>query len=68
MAEAAAQQGFWPNLISTDLHSGNVHGAAKDLCYVMTKLFALGMPLHKVSTALKKMAVFEIISFIFKGF
>ena len=49
VAEAAAQQGFWPDIISTDLHSGNLHGASKDLCYVMSKLYALGMPLNKVS-------------------
>ena len=48
VAEAAAQRGFWPDLISTDLHSGNVSRDAKDLCYVMTKLRAVGMPLHKV--------------------
>lgn len=48
MAEAAVRQGFWPDLISTDLHSGNVDGAAKDLCYVMTKLLSVGMPLGKV--------------------
>ena len=48
VAEAAARRGFWPDLISTDLHSGNVGGAAKDLCYVMTKLRAVGMPLQKV--------------------
>ena len=51
VAEAAAQQGFWPDLISTDLHSGNVNGAAKDLPNVMTKLWALGMPLKKVIIA-----------------
>ena len=48
VAEAAAQQGFWPDLISTDLHSGNVNGLAKDLPNVMTKLKALGMPIPKV--------------------
>lgn len=49
VAKAAAHCGFWPDLISTDLHSGNVQGAAKDLCYVMTKFLSLGMPLNKVS-------------------
>ena len=48
VAEAAAQQGFWPDLISTDLHSGNVNGLAKDLPNVMTKLKAVGMPIPKV--------------------
>ena len=34
MAESAAQLGFWPDLISTDLHSGNVHGGTTmDLCF-----------------------------------
>ena len=48
VAEAAALKGFWPNLISTDLHSGNVKGAAKDLCYVMNKFLTLGMSFEKV--------------------
>ena len=34
VAESAAQLGFWPDLISTDLHSGNVHGGTTmDLCF-----------------------------------
>ena len=53
VAEAAAKQKFWPDIISTDLHSGNVHGASKDLCYVMSKFYALGMPMKKVRTTLK---------------
>ena len=48
VAEAAAKQKFWPDIMSTDLHSGNVHGASKDLCYVMSKFYALGMPMTKV--------------------
>lgn len=48
VAEAGAQQGFWPDLISTDLHSGNVEGSAKDLCHVMSKFLALGMSFEQV--------------------
>eukprot|EP00093_Oithona_nana_P013343 13343.XXX_268142_265920_1 [CDS] Oithona nana genome sequencing. len=51
VAEAAAQQGFWTDLISTDLHSGNVNGLAKDLPNVMTKLKAVGMPIPKIIEA-----------------
>ena len=46
--EAASARGFWPDLISTDLHSGNVDGAAKDLTHVMSKFLALGMPFYEV--------------------
>ena len=48
VAEAAAEQGFWPDLISTDLHSGNVGGTAKDLAHVMSKFLHLGMPFLEV--------------------
>ncbi len=46
-AVPATQQGFWPNTISTDLHSRNINGAAKDLLSVMSKFLTLGMTLQE---------------------
>ena len=42
VAEICASCGFYPDTISTDLHSGNVDGAAKDLPWVMSKFLHLG--------------------------
>ena len=44
VAEVCADQGFYPDVISTDLHSGNVGaaGMAKDLPWVMSKFLKLG--------------------------
>jgi len=47
-AVPAARQGFWPDVISTDLHTGSMNGAMKDLTNVMSKFLALGMPLQEV--------------------
>jgi len=46
VAEIAMEQSFPPDTISTDLHSGNVHGAARNLPWVTAKLLHLGMPLE----------------------
>lgn len=51
MAEICAAQGFWPDTISTDLHTGNICGPAYDLPTVMTKMLHLGMPLYDVVKA-----------------
>ncbi|MDQ6885641.1 MAG: amidohydrolase family protein, partial [Candidatus Dormibacteraeota bacterium] len=50
VAEAAARVGFWPDTISTDIHSMS---AAKvtGLPDVMSKLLAVGMPLENVIAA-----------------
>ncbi len=48
VAELSAQQGFWPDTTSTDLHSGTCEGPAYDLPTVMTKLLHLGLPLPEV--------------------
>ncbi len=48
VAEIATAEGLWPQVISTDLHSGNVDGPAYDLPTVMTRLLHLGMPLVDV--------------------
>lgn len=47
-AVPSAQQGFWPNVISTDLHAESMNGGMKDLSNVMSKFLALGMPLQDV--------------------
>lgn len=48
VAEMSFQQGFWPDTISSDLHSGTCEGPAYDLPTVMTKLLHLGLPLAEV--------------------
>ncbi|TMD19204.1 MAG: amidohydrolase/deacetylase family metallohydrolase [Chloroflexi bacterium] len=50
VAEAAARMGFWPDTISTDLHSISAP-TAKSLPSVMSKMLAVGMPLKEVIEA-----------------
>jgi dihydroorotase len=47
-AEVAIAEGFWPDTISTDLHSLSVGGPVFDLPTTMSKLLGLGMPLPEV--------------------
>jgi dihydroorotase len=47
----ATKQGFWPDVISTDLHIGSMNGGMKDILNVMSKLLNLGMPLQDVIKA-----------------
>lgn len=42
VAGICAESGFYPDVISTDLHSGNVGGLARDLPWVMSKFLHLG--------------------------
>ena len=51
VAEACVKEGFWPDLISTDLHTQSMEGPAYDLPTVMTKMLHLGMPLDEVIAA-----------------
>jgi dihydroorotase len=51
VAEFAAAAGFWPDTISTDLHSGSMEGPAYDLPTTMTKMLRVGMPLAEVIAA-----------------
>lgn len=44
----AMQQGFRPNSISTDLHTGSMNGGMKDLLNVMSKFLNMNMPLNEV--------------------
>lgn len=41
----ATQQGFFPETISTDLHTGSMNSAMKDQLNVMSKFMAMNMPL-----------------------
>lgn len=47
-AVPAMQQGFSPDSISTDLHTGNIHGVVVDMQTTMSKLLNIGMPLAEV--------------------
>ena len=51
VAEICTQQGFWPDIISTDIHSGNKYGPVYDLTSVMSKMLHLGMPIRDVIKA-----------------
>lgn len=44
----AIKQGFKPNTISTDLHTGSMNGAMKDMVHVMSKLLNIGLTLNEV--------------------
>ncbi len=46
----AIEQGFRPNSISTDLHTGSMNGGMKDMTNVMSKLLNIGMSLNEVVT------------------
>jgi len=48
VADAAAQAGFWPDSISTDLHTGSMNAGMKDMTNVMSKILIMGAPLKKV--------------------
>jgi dihydroorotase len=42
------EQGFYPDVISTDLHIWSMNHAMKDMNNVMSKLLSMGMPLSEV--------------------
>ncbi|HTV01251.1 MAG TPA: amidohydrolase/deacetylase family metallohydrolase [Luteitalea sp.] len=50
-AVPAVKQGFFPDVISTDLHTGSMNAGMKDILNVMSKMLALGMPLNDVIRA-----------------
>lgn len=50
-AEICAKSEFWPDMISTDLHTFSCDGPAYDLTTVMSKFLHLGMPLSKIIEA-----------------
>lgn len=45
-AVPAFQQGFYPNVISTDLHTQSMNAGMKDLSNVLSKFMAMGMSLQ----------------------
>jgi dihydroorotase len=47
----AIKQGFTPDVISTDLHSGSMNAGMKDILNTMSKFLNLGMPLAAVIKA-----------------
>lgn len=51
VADCCASNGFWPDTISTDIHSLNMTGPVYDLPTVMTRLLHVGMPLMDVIRA-----------------
>ena len=44
-AVPAVKQGFVPDSISTDLHTGNINGSVVDFITTMSKFLAMGVPL-----------------------
>jgi dihydroorotase len=50
-AVPAMQQGFHPDVISTDLHSGSMNSGMKDILNTMSKFLNMGMPLQEVIKA-----------------
>jgi dihydroorotase len=47
----AVKSGFYPNTISTDLHTGSMNNAMKDILSVMSKFHQMGMDLPSVIKA-----------------
>lgn len=47
-AVPAVQQGFKPNSISTDIHTGSMNEAMKDMLNIMSKFINMGMTLEEV--------------------
>jgi dihydroorotase len=47
-AVPAVRQGFYPDTISTDLHTGSMNGAMMDMLTTMSKFLAMGVPLNDV--------------------
>lgn len=47
-AAPSIQQGFYPDSISTDLHTGSMNGGMMDMVTTMSKILVLGVPLKEV--------------------
>ena len=45
------KQGFFPDVISTDLHTGSMNAGMKDILNTMSKFLNIGMPLQDVIKA-----------------
>jgi dihydroorotase len=50
-AVPAMKEGFRPDVISTDLHTGSMNSGMKDILTTMSKFLAMGMPLADVIRA-----------------
>jgi dihydroorotase len=50
-AVPALKQGFYPDVISTDLHTGSMNTGMKDMLNTMSKFLNMGMPLNDVIRA-----------------
>ena len=50
-AAGAIANGFYPDTISSDLHTASMNGAFMDMPTLMSKMMALGMPLSEVIRA-----------------
>ena len=50
-AVPAMKQGFHPDVVSTDLHTGSMNSGMKDILNTMSKFLNLGMPLQDVIKA-----------------
>ncbi len=48
VAVPAFEQKFWPDSISSDLHSGSMNAGMKDMPNIMSKILNLGVPLAEV--------------------
>jgi dihydroorotase len=48
LAVPAIRQGFLPDTISTDLHTGSMNAGMKDMSVVMSKFLSMGIPLEDV--------------------
>jgi dihydroorotase len=48
IASPLTSQGFWPDSISTDLHTGSMNAGMKDMTNVMSKMLTLGARLEDV--------------------
>lgn len=53
-AVPAIQQGFKPNVISSDLHIQSMNGGMKDFTNLMSKFLALGLTMNEVITRVTK--------------
>jgi len=51
VCDKAIRQGFYPDVISTDIRKSNVNGPAHSIAVVMSKILALGMKLEDVVLA-----------------
>jgi dihydroorotase len=47
-AVPAIQQRFYPDSISTDLHTASMNGAMMDFPTVMSKMLVMGMPMAEI--------------------